>query len=663
MSSKLIQKLNDKKLSTKFFGAICIILIILTVLDISYNAKKEREINEEALKQWTYLFAENFRLSLNTLMREGKMDLRFALIENMSSELSDIKDVRIIRGEKTNLLFKEVNEKEVIPRLEKNMKSRNSDMEKLLKVSDRAEDKLERENVKEEIAFLQQELDGLAKRLELANRPIETDPRELPLDALDREVLEKGLSIYSFVGNNARVLIPYTANKTCSKGSGCHRYAKDGDVLGAINIEFSLEAVNRKISENNLVMAGFWVLRFFIFLTVIWFLLRFIITRRLNVLVDACGALSKGDMSVRIPVDGNDEIGIMSNGFNHMAESMELTKKELDKRLLEVFALYSIGKVMNTSFETEQMILELVKDMSRSEQIDRLIIMLRDKKKDEFYSASHTGFKEKDLGQLVRKPGEGFYGKVASSGKGQLVNNVHSGDFIPSEDLLDPEINAVIAVPFFSGGNAVGIICAYKDKPDIFDQADLDLFEGMSEHLSTVLENAKSVEETKIKSITDGMTGLYNKSFFVDTLKAELDKALRYKRELSIFMLDIDNFKHYNDTNGHPEGDELLKELSVLLKKAVRSIDIPCRYGGEEFVVILPETTKKGAAVIAERLLESIRKHYFPYQESQPLGFISVSIGLASYPLDGAEMAPLVKKMDEALYKAKHEGKNRLITA
>lgn len=655
--------LSTWKLNTKFLGAICIILIVLTVLDINYNAQKERDVHQDALKQWTYLFAENIRVSLNTLMREGKMDLRFAMIENMSSELNDIKDVRIIRGEKTNLLFKEVNENDIIPHLKKSIKSRASEMEKLLKISDKALDKLKRENVKEEIASLQQELDGLAKRLKLANKPIEIDPRELPIDDLDREVLEKGLNIYNFVGDDARVLIPYTANKTCSKGSGCHKYARDGDVLGAINIEFSLEAMNRKISKDNLTMAGFWILRFLIFLSVIWFLLRFIITKRLSALVKACGTLSDGDMSVRIPVDGNDEIGLMANGFNRMAESMEITKKELDKRMIEVFALYNIGKVMNTSFETEQMILELVKDMSRSEQIDRLMIMLLDEKKDEFYVASHTGFNENDMGLLTRKVGEGFYGKVASSGKGQLVNEIHPGKLMPSEDIIDSEINSVIAVPFFSGGKTVGLICAYKNKPDLFEQSDLDLFKGMSEHLSTVLENARFVEETKIKSITDGLTGLYNKSFFLDTLKAELDKASRYKRELSIFMLDIDNFKHYNDTNGHPEGDELLKELSSLLKKAVRSIDIPCRYGGEEFVVILPETTKKGAAIIAERLLTSIREHYFPYQESQPMGFISVSIGLASYPLDGTEMTPLIKKMDEALYKAKHEGKNKLITA
>lgn len=663
MNSKIRQKLNSLKLSTKFLGAICFILIVLTVLDINYNAKKEREINQEALEQWTYLFAENVRVSLNTLMREGMMDLRFAMLENMSKELVDIKNVRIIRAEKTNLLFKKANEKDIIPHLNKTINSRASEMENLLKNSDKALDELEREDAKEEIASLQQELDSLAKRLKLARKTMEVDPRELPIDALDREVLEKGLNIYNFAGKDARVLIPYAANETCSKGSGCHKYARDGDVLGAINIEFSMESMNRRIRRDNLLMTGFWVMRFFIFLSVIWFLLRFIITKRLNALVEACGTLSKGDMSIRIPVDGNDEIGKMAHGFNHMAESMEATKKELDKRLLEVFALYNIGKVMNTSFEMEQMILELVKDMSRSEQIDRLMIMLFDEKKGEYYSASHTGFNGKDVGMLVRKSGEGFYGTVASSGKGRLVNDIPLGEAISSEDVLDLEINAVIAVPFFNGGETVGLICAYKNKPDVFDQSDLDLFEGMSEHLSMVLENARSVEETKIKSITDGLTGLYNKGFFIDTLQAELDKALRYKRELSIFMLDIDNFKHYNDTNGHPEGDELLKELSVLLKKVVRSIDLPCRYGGEEFVVILPETTKKGAAIIAERLLESIREHYFPYQESQPLGFMSVSIGLASYPSDGTEMKPLVKKMDEALYKAKHEGKDRLITA
>ena len=663
MNLKLKQKLSDWKLSTKFLGAICLILVVLTVLDINYSANKEREISRDAMEKWTYLFAENVRVSLNTLMREGRMDLRFSMIENMSAELPDIKNVRIIWGEKTNRLFNQVNEKDIIPRLEKSIESRTIEIEKLLKVSKKTTDRLQREGVDEELVSLRQELDMLLERLKSAKKPVETDPRELPFDTLDREVLEKGLRIYSFVGDDARVLIPYTANKSCSKGTGCHKYAVDGDVLGAINIEFSLKAMNRKIIRDNIIMAGFWIMRFLIFLSVIWFLLRFIITRRLDVLVNACGTMSRGDMSIRIPVDGKDELGIMANGFNHMAASMEETKKELDKRLLEVFALYNIGKVMNTSFETEQMILELVKDMSRSEKIDRLMIMLLDEKKDEFYAASHTGFDEKDMELFIRKVGEGFYGKVAASGKGRLINDIHSGELMPREDAIDLEINSVIAVPFFSGGRTVGLICAYKNNPDIFDRSDLDLFIGMSDHLSIVLENARFVEETKIKSITDGLTGLYNKRFFIDTLNSELDKASRYKRELSVFMLDIDNFKHYNDTNGHPEGDELLKELSLLIRNDVRSIDIPCRYGGEEFVVILPETTKKGAAIIAERLLSSVREHYFPYQESQPLGFISVSIGLATYPHDGTEMDPLVKKMDETLYKAKHAGKNRLMTA
>jgi diguanylate cyclase (GGDEF)-like protein len=373
--------------------------------------------------------------------------------------------------------------------------------------------------------------------------------------------------------------------------------------------------------------------------------------------------MTDGDLSVRAPIKGTDEIGQLAMGFNKMAASLEETKVELDRRLLEVFALYNIGKVLNTSFQTEKVLLQLVKDISKSEKIDKIAIMLVDEKTSDLYIATQTGFDDKDMSGIRRKIGEGFYGSTASTGKKRLVHEVDKEKDVPPEDIFSPTINSILAVPFFRRGAVLGLICAFKDKPGMLESSDLDLFSSVAEQLAVAIENAKSFEETKMKSIQDSLTGLYNKGFFLETLEAEISKAGRFGRELSIFMLDVDDFKHYNDTNGHPEGDELLIQLTQLIHNSVRSIDFPCRYGGEEFVVILPETDKVGAAVIAEKLVKIIEAHPFPHGESQPLGFVSVSIGLASFPADSRNMDRLIKKMDEALYKGKKEGKNRLVVA
>lgn len=166
--------------------------------------------------------------------------------------------------------------------------------------------------------------------------------------------------------------------------------------------------------------------------------------------------------------------------------------------------------------------------------------------------------------------------------------------------------------------------------------------------------------ELKELSIRDGLTGLFNHRYFYNKLTEELNRAKRYASNLSILMLDIDDFKHYNDTNGHPEGDELLKAIGVIIRGNLRDTDIACRYGGEEFAIILPETEKESAVTFAERLRYAISNHEFSGKETQPGGNITVTIGVCSYPDDSLELRDIVKKADAALYRAKREGKNRV---
>ncbi len=165
----------------------------------------------------------------------------------------------------------------------------------------------------------------------------------------------------------------------------------------------------------------------------------------------------------------------------------------------------------------------------------------------------------------------------------------------------------------------------------------------------------KQIEEM---AITDGMTGLTNFRQFTKLLEMEHARALRYRTKYAIVFCDIDHFKKYNDQNGHPAGDALLKQYAQILRSCVRTTDFPCRYGGEEFVVLLPQTDSNEAAAIAERIRSAVRETKFEHGEKQPLGFVSISIGVSAFPRDGADPKQVLKAADNMLYECKEGGRN-----
>jgi len=158
----------------------------------------------------------------------------------------------------------------------------------------------------------------------------------------------------------------------------------------------------------------------------------------------------------------------------------------------------------------------------------------------------------------------------------------------------------------------------------------------------------------------DAVTDVYNHRFFQEMLSSEIARAHRYGQILALLMVDIDDFKKYNDRNGHQAGDEALRRLAAVLTAESRSSDHVARYGGEEFAVVLCQTGKKGAAVYAERVRSTLSKTEFYSQEDQPTGRLTVSMGLAGYPQDATSKEDLIRQADQALYKAKRSGKDQL---
>ena len=178
---------------------------------------------------------------------------------------------------------------------------------------------------------------------------------------------------------------------------------------------------------------------------------------------------------------------------------------------------------------------------------------------------------------------------------------------------------------------------------------------------SMALVNAWNMKKLRSAARHDGLTGLLNKRFFLPEVAMKaLVQCEKAGKPFSMFIFDIDHFKNFNDTKGHPAGDELLKVMGSIIRQHLRRNDQACRYGGEEFVIAMPDTDAKTARELAENLRQAVEDEPFEHRETQPAGMISVSGGVATFPKDGTSVAELIRRADEALYTAKKSGRNRV---
>jgi diguanylate cyclase (GGDEF)-like protein len=179
--------------------------------------------------------------------------------------------------------------------------------------------------------------------------------------------------------------------------------------------------------------------------------------------------------------------------------------------------------------------------------------------------------------------------------------------------------------------------------------------------LLSAIETASRIEAAEVNR--DKLTGLYNRRFLDSYLDEEVNRTKALRDEMSVIMADVDHFKHYNDTNGHQMGDKVLQAVASLIESNVRALDRCVRYGGEEFLILLPRTTLERAYRTAERIRQAIEIYEFPARESQPEGRVTMSLGVASLPRHAQDGQELVHRADEALYAAKQAGRNRVLSA
>jgi len=217
----------------------------------------------------------------------------------------------------------------------------------------------------------------------------------------------------------------------------------------------------------------------------------------------------------------------------------------------------------------------------------------------------------------------------------------------------------LVLIPLKAKDKINGIIVAdnFITKEPI-SKDDLRMLTMLANQAGLAIENSQLYEKTVMLAQLDSLTELWNHGYFQYLLLDELEKSRTTQSPLSLIMIDIDHFKIYNDTLGHQAGDKILKELAVLIKNQSRKMDFVCRYGGEEFGIILPQTDKQEAFMIAERLRADIEKHAFAHEDILPTKQLTASIGISSFPEDGLLPTELINASDKALYHAKNKGRN-----
>jgi diguanylate cyclase (GGDEF)-like protein len=317
-----------------------------------------------------------------------------------------------------------------------------------------------------------------------------------------------------------------------------------------------------------------------------------------------------------------------------------------------------------SSREPEKTYKAILKHSMELLSAERASLWVFDEGTNEISLKAAEGFSVANDEVIPSRIGEGISGGVLETGKALVVSDLETAGLTAAPADRKYRTKSFISYPITMRGRKIGVLnVADKAGDDKFDDVDLSLLEILGPQIAVALESAEWHERAtqfQLMSITDPLTGLLNRRYLEERLTDELNRSERYNYSMSCLMIDIDDFKSYNDRNGHQAGDVALKITAHALKGALRSADVACRYGGEEFCIVLPQTSLSEAGVIAERMRQRVAEREYPYGKSQPLGNVTVSIGISTLGkyIDTGEK--VIAAADRALYTAKAQGKNRI---
>lgn len=424
---------------------------------------------------------------------------------------------------------------------------------------------------------------------------------------------------------------------------------------------------------------------------------HFFLDRPLRRLANAMSHAEEGDFLIRAPVLSRDELGDLARSFNHMLSRLtdlaahkieaehdlivaqeelkykkqiedksriiERTNRTLEHLVKDLSLLYEIGQEVNSVIDLEMLYENITSTLKKYLKISEFAILIFDEKKESLFVKVASGFPDNEaILRTTFKTGEGISGIVAETGKRIYVKDTGREErFLHYKGERRVENASLLSAPLIFKNEILGVINFGRPGMNSFSFSDVKMLTLVAGHVALSIANAKLYTKTRELSVKDELTQVYNRRHFQQMLQMEWKRAVRFLRDLSLIMIDVDHFKAYNDTFGHLTGDTVLKQIGQILQRNLREVDTVARFGGEEFVLLLPDTDKHGAIAVAEKVRRLVEQHRFTTEDRESTRPITISAGIASYPDDVGEMDDLIDHADIALYRAKEGGRNQVI--
>lgn len=382
-------------------------------------------------------------------------------------------------------------------------------------------------------------------------------------------------------------------------------------------------------------------------------------TRGSEMVWDLLIAKKRGEEQEKLFVElqvAYDKIRSHERKLQSSKEALERANEELEGRLAEIFFTHEFFKAL-TSFSSVEDVTSLIVDGANGIlgaeiscvyllDTERWLLRLRASQgRPDAYFVQEVPVADTVLGQAFDQ--------------GLSQEALIEPGSASAEWVTDPaDLRSQASIALRTGDYVFGVLVIASATPRELSTAEMERLQVIGNQSSLALQNALLHEELERLSVTDRLTDLYNHGYFQQRLEEELGRAARFNHELSLIMLDIDDFKDYNDKYLHPRGDKVLQRVSETIRANLREMDVAARYGGEEFVVVLPETDIEGAAAVAERIRAGVEMlEFIPWEGHAPV-HKTVSVGVATYPVHAAAQGRLIEAADKALYAAKSGGKN-----
>lgn len=465
---------------------------------------------------------------------------------------------------------------------------------------------------------------------------------------------------------------------TCHEGDSLH--------LGAVHLTTAPRKRLSQVDDTFRFAMGGVVALGLLAIAAVLLAVRQFVSLPVQALLRAMGRAQQGDFLVRVPGRGDDEVGELGRAFNRtLARITELKAAEIETRqdmdrmqrelaLQEQLAktngalqesvrdlelLFGLSRRIGSELELEKLLAQVTSEVGSTLGHSEFSVMLLEPGETPEAPAQlvlRAGYNNKHVPGGIRFGlGEGAAGEAGAMRRTVYVTDVGSD---PRFVRRDGESGSLVCTPLVAKGELVGVLNFRRPQVAAFDPRELELLESVAQQAALAISHARLFEKTLELSITDALTQTFNRRHLFARLTQEVDRATRYGHPLSVVMIDIDHFKHLNDTSGHPAGDAVLRGVADLLRAQLRRVDVLARYGGEEFFIVLPEVSREHAFDVAEKLRRAVEQFPFEAGARQPGGRVTISVGVAAHPGDGVVVERLVDAVDSALYASKRGGRN-----